>query len=272
VTDTARKTRSWAGGQPFSGAGLQVRLIPIVGWTDKKLMPGEFHFQCPPLEEFKRSYVQNWNDYDSLAGPRSRPQSRALTQIQFSTLFVGLLDHSHGYSWTVVDPAPINFDPRFEAKAPNAHVYTDMLYDVLRAATPFRLVVGNPNLWNRPDLDMAATLRQLDVAERAGEVEARYAEVTFVEFRDPDLELPSLGDFAKTRGENVTLRIVNLKEDRRTLAQLALWYYGDPTRWREIVAANPFLKGTGQNVNVRQKFLKSKTHRSITIPKVVVLG
>lgn len=262
----------WGPALGFTGAGLQVRLTPIAGWTDKKLMPREFHFQCPPMEEFKRSYVQGWNDYDALAGPRSRPQNRALTQIQFSTLFVGLPDHGHGFPWTVVDPAPLNFSESFRHRGPTAHEYTDMLNDVLDSASPFRLTVGNPNLWSRPDLDMAATLRQLDVGERSGEVETRYVDVTFVEFRDPDLELPSLGDFTKTRGQNVVLRIVNLKENRRTLYQLAAFYYGDPTRYREIVAANPFLKGTNPSKNLRAKFIKSKTHRTVTIPKVVVLG
>lgn len=263
---------TWGKALPFTGAGLQVRLTPIVGWTDKKLMPREFHFQCPPLEDFKRTYVQTWNDYDTLTGPRSRPQDRALTQVQFSTLFVGLLDHGHGYSWTVVDPAPINYSEAFRHKGPNAHGYTDQLYDVLRSATPFRLTVGNPNLWNKPDLDMAATLRQLEVTERSGEVETRYADVTFVEFRDPDLDLPSLADFARTRGQNVVLRIANLKTNRASMYQLAAYYYGDPTRWREIVAANPFLKGYLPSKNIKTKFLKSKTHRNVTIPKVVVLG
>lgn len=261
----------WGADLPPIGLGLQVRLVPITGVTDQSFMPRAYQFQCPSLESFIVSYTENYNDYDSLTGPRSRPVNSGLTTVTFDTLTVGLNDVGHGYPWTIVDPAPLSYHGAFKHKdvdAQNAQTRAQQLRDVMRSKTPFQLIVGNPDLWTKPDLNMAATLRTLTVEERMGEEDTRYLNVGFVEHVDP--ALPSLPDPNMGTGRSLptTLTIKTLPAGRTSLHGLAAYYYGDPSRWRPIAAANPFLKKLGASADIKRAFARSKHHRSVTVPRV----
>lgn len=261
----------WGNDLPPIGIGLQVRLIPIPGVTDRKFMPRAYEFQCPPLEKFTVDYGSIWTDYDTINGPRSRSVNDALTVITFDTLTVGLRDIGHGYSWTIVDPAPISFTKQFKHQGvdtQNAQTRSQQLRDILKSKTAFQIVVGNPDLWTRPDLNMAVTLRTLSVEERAGEEDARYMNVSFTEYVDPSLPALPKHDLGTGRSLPTTLPIKTLPGNVLTMHALARYYYGDPTRWKPIAAANPFLKKIGPSANIKHAFRKSHTHRSVTVPRV----
>lgn len=266
------KRARWGTDLPPTGRGLQVRLMPIPGISNTTLMPRDYLFQCPPMDTFQQSYAQQWNDYDSIDGPRSRPVNRTLTTITFGTLMVGLPSIGHGYPWTVIDPAPLSFSKKFrhhDDGTQDAQTRSRQLLDIMRSASPFRLVIANPDLWNSPDVDMAATLRTLTVEERSGEPDTRYLNVSFSEFLDPDL--PAFTPLVLTGTASnlpTSLRIADMFLGADTMHDLAAKYYGDPSRWRAIASANKFLAGIGASASIITQFGNSKTHKTVTVPKV----
>src|SRR5687768_16110445 len=158
--------------------GLLVSLAGIEGMTDKGLLASPFYFQCPPLEEFVVEYAHGHTDYDTVgAGEFSRKGGVKLRTTSFDTLFVDWA------TWTVTS----DFPP--------IESITDELIELTESGSPFLLTVarvatiGGFDGWDLsqagPELQMPATLRSLRVSEKAGEGDARYLNVSFVEYRDP---------------------------------------------------------------------------------------
>lgn len=261
-------------GSLMHGEGLHVRMARINGVTLKGVLVSPFIFQCPPLETFRRDYGFGWTDYQTVGGPRSRPAQRQLMAIQFQTLFL-----DGGYPWTLNDPMPLNNPPHgsggdnwyqgpsYEKRVHNIHDSYDILsrqkilLRIMNSGTPFHLTVGNTLFL--PDgvheVDMDATLRACSVEERHGEPDTRYIDVQFVEF--PGLPKQKVSKLP------VKLLIRTLPKSKNTMHKLAIAYYHEASKWRLIAKKNPWLKGVGANVNLVQKFGKSKKHLFIVVPK-----
>lgn len=141
-----------------------------------------------------------------------------------------------------------------------------LLERILNTGTPFRLTINNVDLWDKPDIDMYATLRALSVTERAGEVDARYADVQFVEFRSPFLKGP-VSEPNKNRRLPVTVLVRTLPRGRRTISALAKFYYGSASRVVPIRKANAFLAGIGNNTDLVAYF-KKRPMLKVKVPKL----
>lgn len=222
------------------GPGLVVILRQIRGLTEKGLLPTPFVFQAAPLEEFTRQSSYSHSEYETLrAGQHSRPAGRALEQTSFGTIFV-----DYNAPWDVI---PDLFDDEWRSvfPVPDPVAATKKLRSVMMSGTPILLTVHNPALRNAYDLRMASTMRSLTVTERSGEVDARYVDVSFVEYRDIRIKRFLKGETGGDDKLPVTLSVKLLPAKRDTFAELAKHYYGDPSLWRHIRHANSQFKGIG---------------------------
>lgn len=254
--------------------GLRVVIEPIPGLSDEGIITrAGYYFQCPPLEELSYEVQHSHTDYDTVsAGQFSRRGGPQLRTVGFDTLFV-----DQG-SYTILDEDPVIEEA------------IDTLQAICASGSPFLLTCahelppGGYLTWSEtqagPELQMAATLRTVRVTEKAGEPDARYATVTFVEYRAPIVGRQRLG---KRPGRRKFPRKVKLQsdgrafdEDRReigspplaplTLRVLARHFYRDPSMWRQIARANGVTDWGGDHALI----LHSKYRRdggTITVPK-----
>ncbi len=243
--------------------GLRVSLVPIPGFTDPAALRAELLLQCSPTEDFGPSYTWSYTDYATVgSGMRSRPMSRELAVVTFSSLFVDT-----DYPWvhwkgTAGDPAnPVHL--------------AGELKTVGDAMAPFLLLAGQPALWGIDyDVRMPATLRSFQPVERAGEPDSRYYTASFTEFRGiPEAAwetawLAAAGAAGAGGGKTVlaTVLVRSLPVGQRTLRQLAKHYYGQVTGWRAIAKANG-LTSMGPDTNLVAYF-KSDPTRRLVIPRL----
>lgn len=233
---------------PFRGQfGLRVSLHPIRHVTAKNALRQTFRFQVPPLDEFGWEQAFTWTDYETAAdGTFSRPGGRGLRVVSFDTMFL-----DYDASWTVVHTP----------NRPNPVKAGEMLRQLMNAGTPFRLVVRQKDLWGeREDIAMAATLRNVRVIQRAGEVDARYVAVEFVEHRSIELRTKRRG----RKGKHLPTRHKITPSTEATLRDLARRYYGSPKEWRLISRANKALWWVTPNQPLKAAAYSVK---SIRIPK-----
>jgi hypothetical protein len=156
----------------FAHEGLRIRLEPIPYLTKKGLLPtpNGIALQCPPLEQFHVVYGHSHQDYDTLKRQQSRAGVPQLATIQFDTL---VLDYA---PWTV------------NLNAPSVGKTRTLLRALCLSGTPFRLLCVHPyahDLHTPPEWDGFVTLRQFTATEKAGEGDARYFNVSFVEYHEP---------------------------------------------------------------------------------------
>jgi hypothetical protein len=289
----AHALKSWRG---YWTEGKRVILTPIAGLTRPDLFGEAFRFQMPPTSDLVISFAVTYNDTDTIGGQQ---QSRAgAVQLRSTSLDTLALDYdvtwaSHHSGFPGGDPAVAytalndgqgqTFTPGGRVVAPPSPIVVrNQLEDIAEARTPFMLEVSQPGVYAEPDIHWAATLRQVQTTERPGEPDARYFSLAFTEFRRPDLlTRRALG---KARAPSyhaklpVTLAIgassVLAADGHRfpddvSLADLATTYYGAPSKWRAIVAANKALKSWPQSRPLRE--LRNSRHGApikLTIPKV----
>ena len=223
------------------GEGLRVQLQAIKGITDKGLLKRPFFFQCPPLEEFSIEYAHSHTDYETVsAGQFSRRGGLLLRQTSFDTLFV-----DQG-SFTVT-PGGDEVDAKIE-------VLIDELVEVVESGSPFLLTVAHqfPPLffenWDLteagPELQMPATMRTLRVSEKAGEGDARYASMSFTEYRDPVVGRNLAG---KRRGGGTELPLTG------SIVSGGFFTYADGTQLKQV-KGGPRSAGPVALVTLSKKF------------------
>jgi hypothetical protein len=215
--------------------GLRVILKRMPGYTPKDLLQQFFYFQVPPMENFKHSHGHGQQTYETLRGEFSRPAGRKLIQIQFTTMVIDWMPEwslLHAEGW---EPNPIDISRNLIALSERGY--------------PFLFTAGQPALWGRYDiLDLPMTLPTIDVDERAGEVDARYLDVTFQEFRSPQM-VTSKGKGKARKADNlpsyVEIATTGAGRDRNghrfprpTLHSLSLHFYGTVGRWTVIAKKN----------------------------------
>lgn len=232
--------------QQHGGDGVRVWLSRLKGHTKKGLLRQPFLFQCPPLESWTWTQSHGWQDYETLRKDTfSRPGARGLREINFRTLFLDWdADFSLLRGQVMRELNPLHM--------------SDELREVMNSGTPFKLKIGQPKLWGEWDIEMAATLRSLGVEERAGEVDTRYADVTFVQWREAAVT-------RKRKGKGLPTKHKIKKGD--TLRKLSKKYYGNYKDWKRIALANKRLKNVSMNEDLSKLKKKGKPLGSITIPK-----
>lgn len=167
--------------------GLRIKLREIPGVTDPDVLSEPYYFQCPPQDEFQIQNAYSHQDYDTAAnGQFSRRGGRQLRQVTFTTL---VAEAGEAGPWTVLQ----------DHDAIDAIAHSNDLVDIMEAGTPFRMIATH-KFGHQFDLAMDATLRNVNIAERSGEVNTRYVDVTFVEYRDPVVTVTPLGKSTRKGG------------------------------------------------------------------------
>lgn len=261
--------------------GLSIVLTAIPGLTSKDVLETPFFFQCPPLEQFTVEYGFNHVEYDTIrAGTFSRKGGRSLRLVSFDTLTV---------DWGLF--AFFNFE-QIEAMR-------DRLIALTESGEPFEFTAHHSSQGSEiadvgwPELQMAATLRDLQVIEKAGEGDARYYTAQFSEYRDPVADrqgrggaggqggaggpggdLPTFvsvfgdGDVKDAKGKTI-----GTVEKPSSMESLARAYYGDGQQWRNIALKNN-LTGWGATDKLyrhpRFQKLAPKQSDKVKIPNIPV--
>jgi hypothetical protein len=232
----------------MQGDGVQVSLYAIPELTDKRVLKEPFYFQAPPLEQLTQQYRYNWTTFSTVSkGEFSRPSGRALSSLPLSTVFV-----DYDAIWTnlrqtrTLGAQPINTqniarNPAGRYKNVNPIQMVRKLILLQRSGTPFELIVGQHRLWGQQDVHWgptnknAAVITDLQVEERAGEIDARYVTVTFQEYRSAGLNTRGV---LELRGRNYPKTVKVGRAATFTLQDIAREAYGEGSAWRRIAKAN----------------------------------
>lgn len=256
--------------------GMRVILSAIPGVTQKGLMPHSFRFQMPPLETFTRTMSYTHTDFDTVAGKQhDRPSALALQTVKFQTLF---MDWDATYAvWPHSKAQQENGGVSETARAQiwNVLNMTTVLQNVLQSGTPVRLRAGQPYLWaggvqDGWDVNMMVTLRDLSIEERAGEIDARYVDVSFTQHRSFALARKKLRKgtsklwaekvqgvsrhtpttFTVYLGDGHSQDAHGWRPRKPCLASLAHHYYGDYATVYPLLAANNVLLANNATPNM----------------------
>lgn len=259
------RQRRRRGRRNTSGNGLRI-VLSRCRYSRKGILKRPMVFQIAPLDEFGVDTVFNWVDYDTVGkGQFSRRSGRQLRTLTIQTV---AMDWSP--DWAVVqrgnDEKPLVKDD-FYGSAGGPWKVGRQLQLLARRGSPMKLVVKNPGLYKYHDVDMLVTLRSVTVRERAGEPDARYFDLSFTEYRVPEMvrrqygakhDLPAIvevnqggvayevrsGDEHNIRGKE--RHKIGTKDKPATLRMLSKHYYGTPSKWRLIKKRNANkMKGVG---------------------------
>ena len=212
----------------YGKRGIYVVMSPIKGLTPSGVFPGEkaFAFQCPPMNQFGEDGSVNFDDYDTVGKEQhSQGLSRALRTVAFDTIFC-------------------DYEPEFALAHDGSGVYPAQralkdLCAIRDARSPFHLVAHQSNYQSDFEVDYAATLRS--VSWNMQEPDAYYVSVSFTEFSTPDIQEFIAGSRHHPHLP-ASLPVARIPSNRNTLAKIAKFYYGDPSKWRVVAAANGMSK------------------------------
>lgn len=240
----------------YGTRGIYVLMRPVKGLTPSGVFPKNhpFAFQCPPMNEFGESGAYNHADYETIAaGEHTTSLGRQLRTVSFETIF---LDWEP--EWSLVHTKVK--DPDQTGRYPAQAAIKD-LCRIRDRGKPFHLMAHQSNWQAKFEVDYAATLRQVDWKVVAGETDSYYVTVSFKEFSTPNIQ-----EFLVGRNQHprlpASLLVAKLPKNRNTLAKLAKFYYGDPSRWKVIAAKNGLAKVPPNAVLTRKLVHKTR----ITVP------
>lgn len=220
----------------YGKRGIYVVLAPVKGLTPNGVFRNNkpFAFQCPPMNEFGEGGGYNHQDYQTVgAGEHTSSVGRQLRTCQFDTIFM-------------------DSEPEFalahdgSGRYPAQRALKD-LCAIRDHGKPFHLIVHQSNFQGGYEIDYAATLRS--VSWHVSEPDAYYVTVAFTEFSTPDIQEFLAGSNVNPKLP-ASLPVKNLPSNRNTMAKMAKFYYGDPSKWRVIAAKNG-LTNVAMNTTIR---------------------
>jgi hypothetical protein len=244
--------------------GLRVSLSRFNA-TKKGVLEDDLDFQVPPLEEFSWTQAASHQDFDTLSrGQFSRRGARSLLTFELRTM---VLDYQpHWVAWRRARP-----------NQPHPQRVAQLLKHLVQLGTPI-MFHARSAYWEGPDLRLPVTLRSVTVAERAGEIETRYFDMSFVEWREQELDRKDKGKKRDRHALPTTVEIqasgvvveadggkIGSRTDAATLQDLAQHFYGDPTYWRPIVRENG-IEGFAPSRPLNELKKNGKTIRKLRIP------
>jgi hypothetical protein len=248
-------------------SGVQVVLKRIAGLTNEGYLDEDWRFQVAPMEEFGSESTHAWSDYVTVErGMFSREGGVELMSISFQSLIVD-------YNPTWASWVGVNDDSWSDPQAAG-----EELRELQREGGPFRLVAWNQGMWDNPDYDLAVTLRSVSVSEKAGEPDARYFDLQFMEYRQQLLERRAYGH----QGHSLPMWVVVLNngivaEDggaehkigtpnkHATLRHLAKHFYGSSAKWQGIANTNGL--EIAADAPLSKLVTAARPWRRLTIPK-----
>lgn len=205
----------------WRGVGLKVQLGMIKGVSGKrldKILP--FRFQCPPLEQIEFVFQYNHIEYDTLQdGQMSRRAGRMLTTVSFETLVV------EGWHRFVVGRDMWDYKDSNNA-----------LKTVNNLGRPVYLQMAHN--WPSTEFEMMATIRQLNIVEKAGEPDGRYYNISFSEWREAEVDRDGHGGARSgVKGDGKWPKHIVL-DKTDTLVSLATKYWGKPSEAKYLGMVN----------------------------------
>lgn len=275
-------------GHRHADAGLSIVLERIPGLTKRGLLKKTYRFQYGPLDEFGWDSSHSFGDYDTIKGGQfTREGGRQLRAANFRTLTT---DFSPRFAaWAGGDHHAGRGEP--DMRGTNPQEVDRGLQKIVDAGSPLRLRVWNRALYANPMLNMPATLRSLTVREQAGEPDAHYYDLSFVEYRNPKLERRGYGKPGGERGGHELPAVVRVDDDGvavelahgededmkehqigstgnpASLRELAKHFYGETSRWTYIAAKNG-ITNHGPNENLGNLVQRGRNFRRLTIPRM----
>lgn len=275
--------------------GLRIKLQRIAGITDDGVLDQPYYFQLPPKDEFSTEHSFTHNVYETLkAGQHSRRGGVELRRSSWNSLVVDSGIDARGMPTPgfVILAAP-----------PNVEDLTAELIDLCESGSPFlytaahALPPGAIRNWSRtlagPEAQWSAVLTRVRISQVAGEGDARYFDLDFVEYKDPVVGRAKLGRKKGGGGgsgnikfpAHATVRADGFAYDAAgkrigsgpaTLSLLARHYYKDPSMASVIARANNLRGGSNDNIvwGINGKgglvHLTGKAVKKLTIPKLAV--
>jgi hypothetical protein len=251
---------TWRPRTPFrSNVGLRITMSRASGLTPDGVLHIPLRFQVPALNDLRRSYQANWATYDTVSGgQRSRPMGAQLLSLQVDTM---LLDHpsaTASESVVVWDGAP---DPQ--------RVLAELRYiagvdDARKGkAAPFRLVIEQPVVWDKPVVTMVATLTTIEPSLPANEIGTEYLSATFLEYAEQ-----SAGQ--QRRHAKPPQRHTLRRGD--TLHELAKRYLHQASAWRQIAKANGITGVRPGSASDLAAWAKRHHKTTLVIPRVELVS
>lgn len=260
----------------FHEDGLRVTLQRFKA-TKKRVLKEPLNFQVAPLEAFAWTQSAAFQDFDTLSrGQFSRRGARALLTFDIRTVVV-----DYQPSWASYERARPN--------APHPQKIAQLLKTLVQVGTPM-MFVARSGWWEGNDLRLPVTLRSMSSEERAGEIDARYFDLSFVEWREQELDQKGLGGKRDRHALPTTIEIFedgSMKEVSEgngqgnkiptkakdpgtagSLQDLAQYFYGDPTLWRAIVLENG-ISDFAPSRNLAELNRHGRRVRKLTIPRLV---
>lgn len=239
---------AWRPDEPFNARpGLQVTMSAEPGVTSQGFLTVPYRFQAPPLDRFGREWSFNFDTYQTIGdGEHARAQGLQLERPSFSAMFV-----DEWYRWHVWNGS---LDVQKMVKE---------LRLILEDSVPFRLVVGQPELWGaQPLLSMTAWLTNLRSEQRGGELGTEYADVEFLQMRRERL-VPKGKDRRPSASDHERRHTVGSGED---LYEVAEAMYKRRSFWRTIANANGIAKVSPDSPAELAKWMKDHGRKTLKIP------
>lgn len=238
--------------------------------TAPGILATPFYFQTAPIETFGYEQAAEWLDYSTLGRKRfSRAGAVQLVQFAFDVMFADYLiepppkalqQYVRNLEGLGLNPLMIDAISTHPFFAPPKARLRE-LRRIMRSYTPFVMTMADSAVLKPPSgasiqknvgdaLSLEVTLRSVRQEERAGEPDAVYANVQFVEFLPIQLTTRRGGAKGTTSTRKLTIR--TLKNDEITVARLARKFYGDASKVNSIYSLNkPWLKEFGRDEHLR---------------------
>ncbi len=211
------------------GEGLRIRLSKIEGITQgdaAKVLRVPYYFQCAPLDNFIIPTTRTFPRYTNYQGTEYIQRGGSTLQtLAFRTIVVEYGQFVIERDWNV------------ERLVRN-------LQRIVESGWPFELLATHQyNL--DPEVQMNVVLESCVVVENAGEVDARYVDLAFVQWRAPVVQRKALGGASAwpktvTISKNGTAKLVGSTGKgwtNATLAAIAVGIYRETGLGRHIAAA-----------------------------------
>jgi hypothetical protein len=254
------------------GEGLRLRITRIKGVTkgrSSKILRKPWRFQCPPLDQFQRDYGHNFTRENNYLGREYVIRSgRKLRSIPLRTLVVEYGNYVVERRWDIDD-------------------MVDDLIVLSEEGYPFRLLATHQYGTGKDaaEYDGPVVLESVSVTEQAGEQDARYLDLQFTEYDDPEVRRRKHG---KDRGGGkdfpftITLRKdgsftesskdFKLKAEVLTFGKIAREAYGKASLAPYLMQSQkPPVKDWGPSTPII-KHPRFKNGGKIRVPAPVLLG
>lgn len=263
VKPSAMRNGRWRPNKRFQRqTGLLVTLRRERGLTDPKRLLSPFRFPVPITNSFDMPYRHPWAQTDTIsAGPQLRDQDSDLAEWTFTTL--------------LLDPIALREADRrlsVHGYVPFPQLYLTELRSIAgelpgHRATPFRIVVSQPMMWDEPLVNSAAVLT--GIVATVPPAEEGVIQLSLTVQRLPDSEIqrrrqPRPDEQKRTYDPPAPGRDRRDRVDE--LYEIAKKFYGEPSMWRRIAKANG-IKGVAPGSAAQlARWMKQHHKKKLAIP------